>query len=388
MSWTDSQIETIVDQHFRGKDARCPQCGAQVKVHPIDMVGRRTSDLLLSCRRCGEHGQYSGEHMDALDLSWTVEQMRTIVDDYWGRGIVRCPNDGARLSVHESRVIGPGPTQLMILCKRCGRHFDSRHIPETPDPVSFEGRFEVVRALGRGGMGEVQLVRDRKTGREFAAKKITPEFVRNPEIVRRFQREVRLICGLHHRHVVPVHDVFLDEGGGILVMDYMPQGTLAAAINAPEVGPRALAEMFRGVVIGLKHVHEQGIIHRDLKPSNVLIDETGIARISDFGLAVLIERDTTPLTQYKQGLGTPAYAAPEQVHDAGSVGREVDIYALGLIAYEIATRRSPYLQPVRHLRGKLGEAIARALEEDPRKRNVTGDELADALELAATEGQE
>ena len=96
-------------------------------------------------------------------------------------------------------------------------------------------------------------------------------------------------------------------------------------------------------------------------------------------MAVLLERDTTPLTRSGQGLGTPLYAAPEQESDAATVGKEADLYALGLIAYEVATRRSPYRQPIRALQGALGDLIAAALEENPQDRKISGAEIAEAL---------
>ncbi|MDA2938175.1 protein kinase [Acidobacteria bacterium AH-259-A15] len=131
----------------------------------------------------------------------------------------------------------------------------------------------------------------------------------------------------------------------------------------------------------MEYLHADGIVHRDLKPANVLIDSDGKARIADFGLAVLIDRDTTPLTHTGQFIGTRHYAAPEQTVRAASVGPEADIYALALIGYEILNRSSPYVSPVRVVDSSLpfADALSVALREDPSERKITARELGSAL---------
>jgi len=379
MTWTNDQTEALADRHFRSQSVRCPSCSGPVEVHEQAILGRTTTDLTMNCRRCGDHGRYSGQHLGEMDLSWTLAEMKSIIDSYWDHGWARCPNDDTRLNVHESHALGRKEPTLSIRCKRCGRHLSSGSLPEEPDPSSFDFRFETLEKIGEGGMGEVFLIQDRKLGKQLVSKRIRSAFFNDPDLVRRFKREIRLLCSISHENVVAVHDYFLDENGGNLVMEYMEGGNLQEAINDPATSNDQLSSMFHDLVIGLAHVHDKGIIHRDLKPSNVLIDGNGRARIADFGLAVLLERDTTPLTRAGQGLGTPHYAAPEQENDAAAVGKEADLYALGLIAYEVATRRSPYRQPIRTLDGTLGDLIASALEEDPQDRRTSGAEISVAL---------
>jgi serine/threonine-protein kinase len=138
--------------------------------------------------------------------------------------------------------------------------------------------------------------------------------------------------------------------------------------------------IFGDAVIGLEHIHSKGIIHRDLKPSNILINGEGAGVVSDLGLAVLLERDTTTLTAKKQFLGTPHYAAPEQRGNAKDADKRADVYALALIAYEIARRTTPYTSVVlTGLHSTLQAVLQNALEQDRDKRTVTGRAIADAL---------
>lgn len=232
-------------------------------------------------------------------------------------------------------------------------------------------------------MGAVRLVRDRATGEELAGKTIRPEYLRDIEIVRRFQRESRILNKLTHQNVIQIREVSLDELGGVIVMEYLPGGDLSLKINDPSVTQENLLVFFEGVVAGLVEVHRMGIVHRDLKPWNVLIDAAGNSKITDFGLAVMQERDSTRLTRDGQFVGTRHYAAPEQL-EGRKVGPEADIYALGLIAYEIYTRQSPYSPPLKLSAAKnsLADVLTRALARNPADRTVTGDEIAVALRQA------
>jgi serine/threonine protein kinase len=228
-------------------------------------------------------------------------------------------------------------------------------------------------------MGQVRLIRNRITGVEYAAKTIRPEYLRDAEAIRRFQREKRILASLDHPNIVRLHEVFMDEHGGVFVMDYMPGGDLGGAINSQNTSNMQLADFFDGIAAGVSHTHQQGIVHRDLKPGNVLMDTAGNARISDFGLAVLTNRDTTPLTLVG-GMGTRWYAAPEQMIDAANVDYRADIYALGYIAYEIATRESPYSPPTLSTGdADLDALLKRSLHRDRERRTATTQELSGAL---------
>lgn len=380
-SYTPEESAGLAELAYRGQATSCPRCGARVNARLQGAIGRRTSRVSLRCDRCSTQGEYDPSHLEAMNLQWTHAEQVHLLEQYWARGFVSCPQDGARLVAVKSRVISPQPTEVRIHCPHCGRSLSSRKVESYVDPESFEGAYESVRKLADGGMGSVELVRRRTTGEEFAAKRIRPEFVRDAEMVRRFKREERLLRSLDHAHLVRLRDAYVDERGGVLVMDYMPGGTLKDAILDRAVEAATLAKLFAEIAEGVEFLHEKSIVHRDLKPENILLDAEGRARISDFGLAYLVDRDTTRLTGTGAGFGTPGYAAPEQYTAAATATTACDVWALGYIAYEIARRESPYEQPVSMdgLPERLQAALRLAMLRDPAKRIISPAQLAAAL---------
>ena len=381
ISYTPEESSTLADLAYRRQALYCPRCGARVSARIEGVSGRRTSFVFLSCERCRAGGEYDPNHLEAMDLHWNRDEQVRLIEQYWQRRFVSCPQDGAVLQVEKSDEVGPGPTEIWIRCPHCGRHLSSHETESHVDPESFDGRYESLRKLAEGGMGSVELVRVRATGEELAAKRILPEFVRDAEMVRRFKREERLLRSLDHPNMVRLRDAFVDERGGVLVMDYMPGGTLHQAILDRTVTGETLAHLFAEVAAGTEFLHAKGVVHRDLKPENILLDGEGHARISDFGLAYLVDRDTTRLTRTGACLGTPIYAAPEQRGSAASVTKACDIWALGLIAYEIARRESPFEQPMStdDLPERLRVALRTAMQREQEKRTISPAELSDAL---------
>lgn len=348
----------------------------------MGVLGNATDDIYLSCERCGASGAYETDHLAAMNLQWSAVEKERISDQYWEHKFVRCPNDYAVLHIQDIGTFGSAQGQFHARCPHCGRQFQSG---ELIDPESFEAKYTVLRSLGKGGMGQVDLVRRNSDGKEFAAKHVLPQFLNNAEMVQRFQRETRICQKLDHSHVVRLHDHFLDQRGGILVMELLSGGTLRSLINDRSTSVQCLARCFVEVVAGLSYIHGLGIVHRDLKPGNVLISGDGRACVSDLGLARLLERDTTALTSTGAFLGTRHYAAPEQINQARDVTTMADIYALGLIAYEIATRCSPnYRLNFTDFRPSLAAAIQACLALEPADRPSSGNMLAGELSAAFT----
>src|SRR2546426_109111 len=199
-------------------------------------------------------------------------------------------------------------------------------------------RFRIIGLVGRGGMGEVYRADDLKLGQTVALKFLPESLASDPAWVERFYAEVRHARQVSHPNVCRVYDVGEIEGRHFLSMAYVDGEDLASLLRRiGRLPPDKAVEIARELCAGLAAAHDKGVLHRDLKPSNVMIDGRGRAKITDFGLAVGVEDD-------KGGAevsGTPAYMAPEQLSGKGA-SIQSDIYALGLVLYEIFTGRKPF----------------------------------------------
>lgn len=199
-------------------------------------------------------------------------------------------------------------------------------------------RFRIRDHIGQGGMGEVWLADDTLVNREVALKFLPAAVSRNPAWMRQLRREVRLASEVTHPSVVRIHDLFEENGELFLSMEYVRGEDLGSLLKKVGRLPNEKAiSIARQIVAGLAAAHAKGVLHRDLKPSNILIDTNGNARLTDFGLAAA--RENVPPDQVRSG--TPAYMAPEQ-----AAGREVsersDLYALGLVLYELFTGKPAF----------------------------------------------
>jgi eukaryotic-like serine/threonine-protein kinase len=257
------------------------------------------------------------------------------------------------------------------------------------------GRYRVERSLGHGAMANVVLAHDEELGRLVAIKLLDEQLAEAGDFRARFTREGRLAAGLSHPNVVTVFDAGEAEGLPYIVMEYVDGATLEerlraeAALNPDEV--RAIAQQ---VAAGLEHAHAQGLVHRDLKPGNLIQRSDGTVKIADFGIAR--GSQGTQLTEAGAIVGTAAYLAPEQAEGGRATPRS-DVYALGVVLYELLTGERPWrvdsladlgrrrTEPVPELPSRvpadLRQAIARALEPDP------DDRPSGAAEFAALLGQ-
>jgi serine/threonine-protein kinase len=257
------------------------------------------------------------------------------------------------------------------------------------------GRYRVVALLGAGGMGEVYRADDLRLGQTVALKLLPPDVAGDPVRLARFRDEVRLAREVTHPGVCRVHDLGEAEGLTFLTMEFVDGEDLASLLRRiGRLPPDKGLDIARQLCAGLAAAHGRGILHRDLKPANVMLDGRGRARIMDFGLAGVAHA----IEQGDVASGTPAYMAPEQ-----ALGREVttrsDLYALGLVLYEIFTGRSafpattrdamrrahlessplPPSQLVAGLEPAVEGAILRCLEKDPRNRPASAAALAASL---------
>ncbi|HVG53482.1 MAG TPA: serine/threonine-protein kinase, partial [Vicinamibacterales bacterium] len=207
--------------------------------------------------------------------------------------------------------------------------------------VILADRYRIIGLLGRGGMGEVYRADDLKLGQPVALKFLPRALADDPVRRERFFAEVRITRQLSHPNICRVYDIAEVNGQHFLSMEYIDGEDLASLLK--RIGYLAnekALDITRQLVAGVAAAHERGVLHRDLKPANVMLDGRGRVRITDFGLAVA----ATDEAQASEMSGTPAYMAPEQLAGKGATVRS-DIYALGLVLYELYTGRRAFSAP-------------------------------------------
>jgi predicted Ser/Thr protein kinase len=200
------------------------------------------------------------------------------------------------------------------------------------------GSYEVLRVLARGGMAVVYLARQPTLDRDVALKRLHLE-TGDPTVAQRFVREARLAAGLDHPNVVTLYDFFEDDGVAYIAMEYVSGGSLRRLVGRLDL-PQVFS-VLEGILAGLSHAESRGIAHRDLKPENVLVTNGGTIKIADFGIARAYNALTSSLTADSATIGTPSYMAPEQAQNL-PLGPYTDIYAVGVIAYELLAGRPPF----------------------------------------------
>lgn len=202
------------------------------------------------------------------------------------------------------------------------------------------GQFEILREVGRGGMGVVYEAKNRLSGARVALKTILPRHLENPRTAERFIREITLVRSLNHPNIVAVFDVGQEQGALFFTMEYLDGTTLRHMLQGKgRLSLEQAAWVLRGIADALAYAHEKGIVHRDLSPENVMILRNGSLRLLDFGLARVINRPL--MTAPGTAMGKAFYVAPEQRRDAASADTRADIYAMGVMFYEMLSGQLP-----------------------------------------------
>lgn len=263
------------------------------------------------------------------------------------------------------------------------------------------GTFEIQEEIGRGGMATVYRARQISMNRIVAVKVLPRHLLHDPGFYERFEREVEVISDLEHPHIVPIYEYGQSEGIPYIAMRYLGGGSMESVIRRHVPALDQLEKPLRQIAQALDYAHQKGIIHRDLKPGNIMLDENGNAYLSDFGIARVLGSNMTG----SMIVGTPAYMSPEQANGLPIDGRS-DIYALGVVLFEMLTGREPYqaetpmaillkhinepMPPISGFRDDVPPAVEmvvnKATAKDPDDRYASPSAMIEALS-AALRGQ-
>jgi serine/threonine protein kinase/tetratricopeptide (TPR) repeat protein len=267
-------------------------------------------------------------------------------------------------------------------------------------PLTEFGDYELVEEIGRGGQGVVYRARQRSLNRTVALKIVgLGQWSSTPQL-KRFRQEAEAAASLEHPRIVPIYEIGEHDRSCYFSMKFIEGGQLETALERGPIPPRQAAELMAKTARTVQFAHDRGILHRDIKPGNILVDQAGEPHLTDFGLARLMQREST-LTNSHDVLGTPSYVAPEQARgQAKSLTGAVDIYALGAVLYHMLSGRPPFTgatpyETVRNvldtepknpraLNPKVDVDLAticlKCLEKDPARRYPTAEALAADLE--------
>ena len=286
--------------------------------------------------------------------------------------------------------------------------------PPPPEAPSFdlnalqngdmiEGRYKFIQKIGKGAFGTVVLVEDTVVEERLILKFLNANVSSDEEMLKRFVHELRYSRRITHKNVIRIYDFLYVGGSYAISMEYFPSHTLGAEIaNEKPMPPKKALAFGTDICVGMSVAHQQGIIHRDLKPANILINDTGLLKIVDFGVAAAAKSGDTQLTKTGYVIGSPKYMAPEQILGK-KVDERADIYSLGVIMYEMLAGNPPYsrgdhmsvmyqhvqgkAQPLHEANPKVPRAVAdvvtKTMQVDKLKRYVSMEELRVALEMAA-----
>lgn len=236
----------------------------------------------------------------------------------------------------------------------------------------FAGRYEIIEELGKGGMGKVYRVEDKKINEEVALKLIKPEIASDKKTIERFSNELKMARKISHRNVCRMYDLNEEDGTTYITMEYVPGEDLKSFIHrSKRLDIGTAISISKQICEGLAEAHRLRVVHRDLKPNNIMIDKEGNVRIMDFGIARSLE--AKGITGGGVMIGTPEYMSPEQV-EGKDVDQRSDIYSLGCVLYEMLTGNPPFEADT------SAALIHKHIKEDPKPPSKLNPQVQEALE--------
>ncbi len=260
----------------------------------------------------------------------------------------------------------------------------SEALPSVAELNSRFPQLKITRLIGRGGMGAIYQARQTSLDRDVALKLIAKEVSQDPTFVERFEREAKTLAKLSHPNIVTIYDFgYSTDGMAYLIMEYMDGINLREAMKSRSVGPDDALDIVATICRALEYAHSRGVIHRDIKPENILLGEDGSLKVVDFGIAKIVDDSvrTPTLTATRQVLGSLHYLAPEQIESPDQVDHRVDLYALGVVFYELLTGELPlgrYDPPsalLKHADKRLDSVVLKSLSRKPVNRFQTAGEF-------------
>lgn len=258
----------------------------------------------------------------------------------------------------------------------------------------IDQRYEKVRSIGSGGIGTVYLARQVQLDREVALKEIRELFgffseEQRKEIVKRFHEEVRQASRLSHPNIASILDANTSQDYPYVVSEFISGGSLRRIIKLAEsIPPELSVKVFLQILHALGHAHKHGVVHRSLKPENILFDSSGNVRVTDFGMSRVVERDQTMIQHVYVGTGSVAYMAPELFTDPGKAGVQSDLYALGILFYEMLARKLPGRRSAMpskihpHLPKVIDDIFDRLTQDEQADRYTSVDEVLEDFHMA------
>lgn len=303
---------------------------------------------------------------------------------------VYCPGCGE--IVQPGSPLGQCPTCIVGLALDANpKHHSSTTRSQPPSCQELSTHFpslEIIQLLGVGGMGAVYKARQPKLEREIALKILSLDLASDPEFKERFFREARALAKLNHPNIVAVYDVGQTGPYMYIFMEYIEGASLRELLRLGKIELSEALRVVPKICEAIQYAHDKGIIHRDIKPENILLNELGVVKIADFGLAKLASQNRDSLTATDVRMGTVQYMAPEQISNTATADHRVDIYSLGVTFYEILTGELPtvdYQPPSRKssVNARVDRIVERSLKSVPDERYQRAADMQLAVERLA-----